>query len=95
MTTERIKTKEKKEFYWYGDFYGSLDNIIATLQKCKKEGWEGIDYDYDYEVGKEYHLYRTRIETDEEYKKRMKEEEQRKENRRMQYEKLKKEFGND
>jgi hypothetical protein len=95
MTTERIKTQEKKDFYWYGDFSTSIDNLISVLQECKKDGWEGIDYDYDYNGGKEYYLYRTRIETDEEYEKRMKEEEQRKENRRMQYEKLKKEFGND
>jgi hypothetical protein len=69
---------------------------LLLFKSVRKEGWEGIDYDYNYEGGKEYHLYRTRIETDEEYRRRMKEEEQQKRKScPMQYEKLKKEFGND
>jgi hypothetical protein len=94
MTAERITIKEKKDFYWYGEFDGKLDILISTLQKCKEDGWEGIDYDY-YEGEKIYFLYKTRLETDEEYEKRMKQEEERKENRRKQYEQLKKEFGGD
>ena len=94
MTAERITIKEKKDFYWYGEFSDSIDNLISVLQECKKDGWEGIDYDYC-EGERKYYLYQTRIENDEEYEKRMKDEEQRKENRRMQYEKLKKEFAND
>jgi hypothetical protein len=94
MTAERLKIKERKDFYWYGVFDGKLDYIISVLQKCKEDGWEGIDYDY-YDGEKEYYVYKTRLETDEEYEKRMELEEQRKENRRIQYEQLKKEFGED
>lgn len=93
MNTERITTKEKKDFHWYGSFETKIDSIISSLQRCKEDGWEGIDYDYDYDGKKEYYLYRNRIETDEEYEKRMKEEELQKEYRRMQFEQLKKEFG--
>ena len=64
------------------------------LYSFKKDGWEGIDYDYC-EGERKYYLYQTRIENDEEYEKRVKQEEQRKENRRKQYEQLKKEFGED
>jgi hypothetical protein len=92
MNKERIKTQEKKH---HDVYYGKLDGIISSLQKALEQGWEGIDYDYDYDGHKEYYLYRTRIETDEEYEKRMKVEEKRKENRRKQYEELRKEFGND
>lgn len=94
MTKEKIQIKEKKDFYWYGEIDGKIDDIISTLQKCKEDGWEGIDYDY-YDGGREYYVYRTRIETDEEYEKRVGVEEQWKENRRKQYEQLKKEFGED
>lgn len=92
MTKKKIQIKEKKDFYWYGELDGKIDDIISTLQKCKEDGWEGIDYDY-YDGGREYYVYRTRIETDEEYEKRVGVEEQWKENRRKQYEQLKKEFG--
>ncbi len=78
----------------YGEFDSKLDILISVLQKCKKDGWEGIDYDY-YDGEKEYYLYKTRLETDEEYEKRMELEEQQKENRRKQFEQLKKEFGKD
>ena len=94
MTAERLKIKERKDFYWYGVFDGKLDYIISVLQKCKEDGWEGIDYDYD-DGEKEYYVYKTRLETDEEYEKRMELEEQLKENRRIQYDQLKKEFGED
>ncbi len=96
MTAERITIKESKDFCYYGEFYGSIDKIISTLQRCKEQGWEGIDYDYDYgNGGKDYYVYKTRLENDEEYEKRVKQEEQQKENRRKQYEQLKKEFGED
>ena len=92
MTAERITIKERKDFYL---FAGKIDDIISTLQKCKEDGWEGIDYDYNYDNQREYYVYKTRLENDEEYEKRMELEEQRKENRRIQYEQLKKEFGED
>jgi len=94
MNTERKKIKEKKDFYWYGEFDTSIDNLISTLQKCKEDGWEGIDYDYC-DGDKEYLLYKERLETDEEYEKRMKQKQQQKEYRRQQFEQLKKEFGED
>ena len=93
-TRSRITIKERKDFYLYGEFDSKLDILISVLQKCKKDGWEGIDYDY-YDGEKEYYLYKTRLETDEEYEKRMELEEQQKENRRKQFEQLKKEFGKD
>jgi hypothetical protein len=90
MNTERKKVKDR-EYYW-GSFYGAIDKIISDLQKCKEEGWEGIDYEYDYDNQKEYYLYKERLETDEEYNLRMSEEKSWKEYRRKQYEQLKKEF---
>ncbi len=90
MNTERKKIKEK-EHYW-GGFDGSIDVIISNLQKRKEQGWEGITYEYGYDNEKEYYVYKTRLETDEEYNLRMSEEKSWKEYRRRQYEQLKKEF---
>ena len=101
--TARIQVKET-ERYW-GDFEGSLESIISTLQSELDDGWEGmtVEYERDYYEGddyKVYYLYRHRPETDKEYAKRMKEREKKKaeklkakERRRKEYEKLKKEFG--
>ena len=99
--TNRIQVKETEQ-YW-GEFEGSLVNIIADLQSKLDEGWVGIDIEYhgDYRhYNKVPYLYKYRPETDKEYAKRMKElkkkkeEELRaKERRRKEYEKLKKEFG--
>ena len=75
-----------------GGFYGSIDNIISSLQRYKEQGWEGITYEYDYDNEKEYYVYKERFETDEEYNLRMEEEQFLKEYRRKQYETLKKEF---
>jgi hypothetical protein len=91
MNTERKLIKEKE--YYCGSLDGPIDEIISDLQKCKEGGWEGITYEYDYDNTKEYYVYKTRLETDEEYNLRMSEEESWKEYRRRQYEKLKKEFG--
>jgi hypothetical protein len=38
MTEPRIKVKETQR-YW-GDFEGSLESIIASLQKELSAGWE-------------------------------------------------------
>jgi hypothetical protein len=70
MTTKRIKVKETKE-YW-GNFDGPLESIIASLQKCKDIGWEGLESKYYMDHGDEYYLYKHREETDKEYDKRMK-----------------------
>lgn len=102
MTTkqpEKIQVKQYKR-YW-GDFDGSLESIISSLQSELDDGWEGIEIKYERDYGAvEYYLYKHRLETDKEYEKRMKllekEKEQKlkqKEKRRIQYEKLKKEFG--
>ena len=101
--TARIQVKET-ERYW-GDFEGSLESIIFSLQSELDDGWEGMIVEYERDYGecddhKVYYLYRHRPETDKEYAKRMKEREKKKaeklkakERRRKEYEKLKKEFG--
>lgn len=86
-----------------GDFEGTLENIISQLQSELDKGWEGIQTDCEpYEYCTSYYLYKHRPETDKEYERRMKEFEKQKEReveakekRRQEYERLKKEFGND
>jgi hypothetical protein len=72
--TKRIKVKETQR-YW-GVFEGSLESIIASLQKELDAGWEGIESEYEWDYGgekyTEYYLYKHREETDKEYEKRMK-----------------------
>ncbi len=95
---KRIQVRET-ERYW-GDFEGSLESIIASLQNKLDDGWEGIvGESYGYDGGVEYYLYKHREENDKEYEKRMKELEKQekqklnqKEKRRQEYERLKKEF---
>lgn len=71
MTIKRIKVKETKKYY--GDFEGSLESIIASLQIDLDDGWEGIEIEYGYHGDPdEYYLYKHREETDKEYEKRMK-----------------------
>ena len=94
----RIQVKETKR-YW-GDFEGSLESIIASLQADLDAGWEGIEDDYEqYSDYPSPFLYKHREETDKEYDKRMRllekeksEKLKAKERRRKEYEKLKKEF---
>ena len=70
MTEPRINVKETQK-YW-GDFSGTLESIIASLQEKLDAGWVGLEYDYEpYEDGA-YYLYKFREETDKEYEKRMK-----------------------
>lgn len=98
---ERIEVIETKR-YW-SDFEGTLTSIISSLQSDLDDGWEGISIEpIGYDGAVEYYLYRHRLETDKEYEKRMmlleKEKEKKlkaKEKRRKEYEKLKKEFGNE
>jgi len=97
--TARIQVKETEKYY--GDFEGSLVDIISQLQSALDEGWEGIDmeveqWSQEHEVP---YLYKHRPENDKEYEKRMKllekekaEKLKAKERRRKEYEKLKKEF---
>jgi hypothetical protein len=103
--TARIQVKETQR-YW-GDFEGSLDSIIASLQRELDAGWEGIVIEYERDYGDCHdhevpYLYKHREENDKEYEKRMKllekekaEKLKAKERRRKEYEKLKKEFGDD
>jgi hypothetical protein len=75
MTINKIKVKEIQR-YW-GDFEGSLEGIIASLQVDLDEKWEGIESEYEQDYGdchssKVYYLYKHREETDKEYDKRMK-----------------------
>ena len=94
----RIQVKETKR-YW-GDFEGSLESIIASLQADLDAGWEGIEDDYEqYSDYPSPFLYKHREETDKEYDKRMRllekeksEKLKAKERRRKEYEKLRKEF---
>ena len=98
----RIQVKEA-ERYW-GDFEGSLESIIASLQADLDEGWQGIETEYERDYGdcdthEVYYLYKHREETDKEYDKRMRllekeksEKIKAKERRRKEYEKLRKEF---
>ena len=100
---KRIQVKETKR-YW-GEFEGTLESIIFSLQAELDAGWEGIEEEQEmYSDCYVPYLYKFREETDKEYEKRMKllkkekaqklkEREQKKERRRKEYEKLKKEFG--
>jgi hypothetical protein len=103
--TNRIQVKETEKYY--GDFEGSLESIIYQLQSELDAGWEGIETKYERDYGdchdhEVFYLYKHREETDKEYDERMKllekekaEKLKAKERRRKEYEKLKKEFGDD
>ena len=98
----RIQVKETKR-YW-GDFEGSFESIISSLESKLDDGWEGIETEYERDYGDSdshlvFYLYKHREETDKEYDKRMRVIEKQKaeklkdkERRRKEYEKLKKEF---
>jgi hypothetical protein len=71
MTINKIKVKETQEYY--GDFAGSLESIIASLQADLDAGWEGIGTEYEqYGDHPSPYLYKHREETDKEYDERMK-----------------------
>jgi hypothetical protein len=71
MTINKIKVKETQRYY--GDFEGSLESIIASLQADLDAGWEGIETEYEqYSDHPSPFLYKHREETDKEYDKRMK-----------------------
>ena len=97
------QVKEHSYEISYYDLDDTLDKVIESLLEYKKEGWVGFDVVQDrYSDNKYLKLYRFREETDEEYQKRLKEEEEikidsekQKEKRRLQYEQLKKEFENE
>ncbi len=74
MTIKRIQVKETQKYY--GDFDGTLEDIISSLQSELDAGWEGIESEYEWDYGGdryiEYNLYKHREENDKEYEKRMK-----------------------
>lgn len=71
MSMKKIKVKETK-MYW-GNFQGSLESIITSLQKHLDAGWEGIEIRSGwYSESDDYLLYKYREETDKEYDERMK-----------------------
>jgi hypothetical protein len=95
MTNTAYQIKETQR-YW-GDFEGSLESIIASLQKDLDDGWEGIEVEhYGYDGAVEYYLYKHREENDKEYNKRMKQLEKEKEEKakakERKLEKLKKDL---
>jgi hypothetical protein len=70
MTINKIKVKGTQRYY--GDFEGSPESIIASLQADLDAGWEGIETDYEqldglYDFRKVYCLHKHREETDKEY----------------------------
>jgi len=96
--TARIQVKVISDNIDKCDFDNTIDKVISMLEKHKRDGWEGIDIMSSYD-GYDFQLYKYRPENDEEYNKRIqlqkKWEEEKKENRRKQYEELKGEFGNE
>lgn len=71
MTIKRIKVKETQR-YW-GDFEGTLKDLIAALQAELDAGWVGIEQEWElYSEHTVPYLYKFREETDKEYEKRMK-----------------------
>ena len=71
MTIKRIQVKETQR-YW-GDFEGTLESIITSLQSELDAGWVGIEEEWEqYSAHTVPYLYKFREETDKEYEKRMK-----------------------
>jgi hypothetical protein len=75
MTIKRIQVKETQKYY--GDFDGTLESIITSLQAELDAGWEGIEIHYERDYGDCHdhevpYLYKFREETDKEYEKRVK-----------------------
>lgn len=95
--SERIQVKETKTV-WPSSFEGTIDDMIAQLLKLKEEGWELIDGNY-FVDSYAYVFIKHRPETFDEYSNRIRTEERNEqlmlEQRRKQYEELKREFEND
>lgn len=80
-TNDRLTIREEYRCYGY-----TLSMLVKELQEKLDEGWE-------YTGSSRIKLFRTREETDKEYKNRLKFEELEKQNRLKQYKKLREEFG--
>jgi len=74
MTIKRIQVRVTQRYH--GEFEGSLESIITSLQAELDAGWEGIESEYEWVYGGEkyieYYLYKHREENDKEYNKRVK-----------------------
>lgn len=81
-----------REFWEPIDLETDIDNAIAILQELKNDGWEGLEVQYGYEHEHSLCPYKTRLENNAEYQKRINEEESEKAYRKRHYEELKKEF---
>ena len=92
-TTDKMQVKETLEVD-YTDLLGPVDQVMAKLQKYKDQGWEGIDVGALYwGRGAVYELYRYRDETTTEAAERAMKEEERRQKKMAQLEKLNKELG--
>jgi hypothetical protein len=86
----RQKVSERLKIYIDDD----IPNVIEELQKLHNQGYEYLEKDRDlYDDYESIYAVRTRLETDEEFQKRVDAHKQTVENRRRLYESLKKEFG--
>ena len=64
---ERLKIKEQKQV----DLEGDIEDVIDLLRELKNEDWEYISYEYEYEESEyDSYVFKTRLETDEEFEKR-------------------------
>lgn len=82
--TERIKI----------DIEDDIPNLIKELQELHSQGYEHLEKDREpYEDYDSIYACKTRLETDEEFQKRLDAHKQTIEQRRKLYESLKKEFG--
>jgi len=75
-----------------------LSNFIKNLQDLQAEGWKTVEIDKEvcpFHSNDDYYLKasKTSPESDDEYNKRISQEDERREGRRWHYEQLKKEFG--
>ena len=77
------------------EFSGSIDDIRKTLDRIEREyeGRKVFIRDNSYGDNPDFSLVESRLETDEEYNKRLTKEEEDKERRRKMYLKLQEEFG--
>lgn len=78
------------------DLEGDLKDAIMMLCRLLSNGFSKIDYEYGYDDIKKWVAYKYREETDEEYEKRIKDEERKKlqawEDEKRLYKQLKKKF---
>jgi hypothetical protein len=94
--TDRKQVTEHRDVMGRYDTH-KISDFIKNLQELQTEGWETIEmdkenYPYDNEDYYYVRVYKTRLETDIEYNARIGNKNEMKENRRRDYERLRKEF---